>query len=823
MQRSKPRDFCVISFPIDDLDGESIKGSSQLRSENSMANTAPLPEDFLMQALTRRLAEDDRGEDAPFELLDGVNLAIVPSSVAPAAGLLNAARRYSAHQFFHATGLGPACRDPDVFLWRLLAYLRDEFEIPESAPLDPPAMRETLPNWLARAAAMGGIAVVIEGAQNLSRDGLVADFDWLPDWLPPGVAVLISAPRGPASEQFRERSAGVFPWPNETGTVSEGGLPAGLLESERSCRVLELLWASRAGLERKALEAITGSLPSASDLETPAVLVRDGHLAIASVNARDEVARRRLGDHGRRQMLHVELAEHFDADTQPGSLLLACWHWTAAGRKDRLEQALTRPQLLESAFQPACAFETLRYWQNLGGSDRMREQLGAVCSEPGQRAVVVLGAARLIRLLTGQGADIVWLERALELAETERDPQILAQALRELAVHQETEASRARKLLDRAVEILEAAPHDEADLRAALHHQLACLAETARAPEEAAGQYERGLEIVKAAHGTETPRLIAWLNNLAAAHKATGDLRSADRHSRRALALARARLGSRHPTTASCCDQLAGIAYLNGQHEVAEPLFREVLEIAESAFGPRHPATAAGLGNLGSVLDARRKFEEAERCHRRSLSILMGTHGQTHEDTAVCMHNLAVTLESVGKLDDAEEFYRRALETWNEVAGESSPAFATTLLHLAGVLRERGEWGQAEALYRSDIELWRQLVGPEHPHTLGALTELARLYLEGGKPEMAEPLLLHLKDVTAQHQGKQSNTYLEVIALLARVYQELGFADEGRALIEDALDAGRGTLNMLSAPVQKLRKLLGDAGDTNDRNGSSDA
>ncbi|MBS3746395.1 MAG: tetratricopeptide repeat protein [Wenzhouxiangellaceae bacterium] len=756
-----------------------------------------------------RLEDSGRRDALPFEAVDGLNLVICPRAVAPTPALLAAARNFGSRQVFHAAGLGADCRDPEVFLWRLMADLRRQLEFSDPIPAEPAAMRETLPNWLARAAAAGGLAIIVQDAHELSLDGLTADLDWLPGWLPRGVAVLISAPPGPAAEQFRERSAAVFTLQDDDSPAgSEPALSDDLLESDAAGPWLELLWTARAGLELEVLDALTQSQLPALDPPPPGLLFDGRRITLASGQARDAVARRRLGDHGRRQALHIRLAEYFG--NQPGIAALerACWHWAAAGRLDRLEEILVDTVLLEAMRQPSRCFEALRHWRALGGSDRMHQTLELACLFPDQSSDAILGAAHVFAVGTGSDAPLKWLQRAAERAESEGNSPALVQALQLLAAHGDTAAADAAEMLRRALARVAEEPESDEAVRASLHHRLACLLETEGRETEARHEYELAVACTETVAGADSPRLIPWLINLAAAHKAAGDLGAADQVLRRALRLSREGLGSRHPTTAVCCDQLAGIAYMNGQYDVAEPLYRETLEITEASFGPDHPATAACLGNLGSVLDARQKFGEAEQSHRRSLGLLMAIHGENHEDTAGCMHNLAVALESMSKADEAEQLYRRALETWSQVTGEESPAFATTLLNLAGVLRERGAWGEAEALYRSDIELWRKLLGTDHPHTLGALTELARLYVDGGKPEMAEPLLLHLKDKTMQRSGKSASAYLEVVALLARVYLHFDQRSEARTMIEDALAASEGTLNMLSAPIQRLRKLL---------------
>lgn len=778
-----------------------------------MAQSALPPIDVLTQMLIEGVAPDDAPDPTSFEVGDGLNLFIAPRGANAMAHMIAAADRRSSPRFFHAAGLSADCRDPEYFLWRLLTDLRRQFDFIDPVPLDPEARRDTLPNWLARASAMGGLTVIVQDAHELSRDGLTADLDWLPEWLPQGVTVMISAPPGPASEQFRDRSAAVFKVPENDSPGAKDRIPGHLLESDSAGSWLELLWISRAGLEISDLEALTHSPLDGFAPELPGLLYDGRRVALASAQARDAVARRRLGDHGRRQELHVRMAEYFGGRASADALELACWHWAAAGRRDRLEENLTHSILLEAMSAPAHAFEALRHWRALGGSERMSESLNAACEVSDRSSGVLLGAAHILSVGTGKDAPAKWLQLAAERAETGGNSPALIRAYQLLAAHDETSCADAEALIRRALALAERGSDIDKAVPASLHHRRACLLETEGRETEARSAYESAVAGMESAAGGDSPRLIPWLNNLAAAHKNTGDLRAADRVARRALRLSREQLGARHPTTAVCSDQLAGIAYTGGQYESAEDLYRETQEVTEAAFGPNHPATAACLGNLGSVLDARQKFVEAEKCHRRSLGLLMTLHGEKDADTASCMHNLAVALESLGKSAEAERLYRRALETWNEVTGEKSPAFATTLLNLAGVLRERGAWGEAEALYRSDIELWREMQGPDHPHTLGALTELARLYVDGGKPEMAEPLLLHLAERTAANSGKTGTAYLEVAALLAAVQHRFGHNDEARALLHDALAASEGTLNMLSAPVQKLRKLLAQIDD----------
>ncbi|MDT8437413.1 MAG: tetratricopeptide repeat protein [Wenzhouxiangellaceae bacterium] len=705
---------------------------------------------------------------------------------------------------YHHARLGGDCRDSTLLLWRLMNAIRAAFDFADPVPLHPDAMREVLPNWLARASALGGLTILVEHAHEISRDGLTADLDWLPVFLPERVAIVLVTPPGPAAEQFRERAETVERAVPQAQTDAGASVRLSVVLEDVDEVALSGLWVARAGLSPDALAVLSGG--SVPDLERfESLLIRSDDWLALHPDARDLVERRFLADHGRRQRLHERMAAMLEAEPGAESRLTACWHWLQAGRRDRLSLGLTDQRVLQAMDeQPAQLFDSLRLWPRLGDSGALVEVLRAAAERAGHSPASLTGLSRLYEALLGDPAPRVWAERALDHSLRSAEEKPAAQAFLRLAGHPDTGPTTAAELLERAVaSARELDPQTIAgtlSVQAAWHEQ--------RGENVAAlGVYREALAAAEQAWG-QGAKVLPWLANLGAVARATGDLQQADEIARRALRIARDELGPPHPALAACCDHVAAIAYMNNQYAVAEPLYREALSMTEAAFGADHPAVAACLGNLGSLLDARQQYREAEQCHRRAVAMLIAIHGERHADTAGALHNLGVALEAQGKAAEAEQLFRRALEAWNEVVGSDSPAFATTLLALACVLRDRQAWQESEALFRADIELWRKLMGPEHPHTLDALTELSRLYIDGGKSELAEPLLLHLCERIADVSGRSSAAWLDAVTLLAGLQHRSGRSDDARALLHSALAASENTLNMLSAPVQKVRRLL---------------
>lgn len=770
----------------------------------SQSDDTLLPEDRLMTAAAAAV----RDEESP-ALESGVTLLVGPAGSGRAERLLAAARAGGDWTFFHHAGLGGEAHDPSVFLWRLLAALKRRCGFRDPLPFDPAVMQEALPNWLARAAASGPFTIVLADAESLSKGGLEPSLDWLPEHLPEGVTVALSTQPGPSAELVRERADRELTHVPDADIAGIRRSLRALLDDPAAVQVLELLWAARDGLTQASLISLCGEGAEALLQALAPFLRSDGQRwVLSSALVRELAASRQLADHGQRQRLHLQLAEHQARSREPDSALLALWHLAAAGLQDQVIEQLAGPDWLAAMSRAGYRFDALRYWLRTGDSARLSARFQELVDRDVLPAAALLGLIQLRLSLGGEGAPRDWLTQGLGRAVIEGDELLQVTFLESLGAHADTPLDERMKLLGQALGIRQRLHQPGHLALRALLHLLAVRHEEAGDLDAAIATYRQGIEAVEQAAGTDSSELIAWLKNLAGVYKARGELKEADGLTRRALKLAREQLGHRHPTTASCCDQLAGIHYMSAQYASAEELFREALEIIEGAFGPEHSATAACLHNLGTVVDARQRYGEAEALYRRALKIRLRHHGEHHSDTASSLHNLATALEAAGKGAEAEQLFRRALDAWNQVSGQDSPAFATTLLGLADLLRDRGAWADAEPLYRYDIEIWRQLVGPEHPHTLNAICGLAQLYAAGDKPELAEPLLQHVIEGAAQVVGRTDTLYMEAVSTLAALLRDAGRKPEARALLESALSAHSAQLAMLSAPAQKLKRLL---------------
>jgi tetratricopeptide (TPR) repeat protein len=627
------------------------------------------------------------------------------------------------------------------------------------------------------------------------------------------VKILVSVKPGPDAELWRERVDHSMDHAGVGGAADLRTMGRKILSDAPTQRIAELLWCSRNGLLVKDLQALSGqAVDSIIDELEPLVIRHDDRVILKSATARELAASGSLADHGARQKLQLTLAEYFARQGGTPSALLNLWHLAQAGHSELLLKSLLAEELLAACREPLMRLEVLTFWKRLGDTQFLVDELAKIFATHAAQADVLMGVIGLVETASGQAVPRDWLQAGLTAALASGNDDLQATLLERLGTHPESAEEEKLKLLLQALSLREQSPGAGTLTCESVRHNVAYRHEEMDDLNGAADNYRASVAAIERFEGENSKRLIPWLNNLTAVHKARGEMKEAAALTSRVLKLARTQLGALHPAVASACDQLGSIQYQAGNYDEAEPLFRDALDIASQTFGPEHSATAACMNNLAALLDARQQFKEAETLYRKALAIRHGLHGEHHSDTASTLHNLATVLEAAGKTDEAEQLFRRALDAWDKVSGQESPAFATTLLSLADLLRDRERWGDAEALYRSDIEIWRSLVGPEHPHTLSALSGLARLYADGGKPELAEPLLIHVIDTSERVVGKTDPLYMEAVGVLGALLRQVNRLDEARQLLHQALAAHDNTLAMISAPVQKMRRLLDSLG-----------
>lgn len=726
--------------------------------------------------------------------------------------LVAAAARFGASHpgaltFFHDAGAGGDAADTACLYRRLLGAIRAHCGLREPLPDTAADLESYLANWLARAAAgPGGALVAVAGCERLDAGAV----HLATGHRPPGLRLLLAA--DDAATLPRE-------WPGWAAPPAAGGGERAAIDAALAAvaqaaegnaagagdRLLALIAAARDGAD---LDAVAGELGVAREtLEatlaaaSPALTPVHGRVYPLGAAVTDALARR-VGPEARAEA-HRRWAALRPAD--------AAWHLARAGDAAAREALLDDPERFVTLATGGRRGDLLDGWP----AERLARAALATAEAPADDDVRVrrieAAADLLDRLGAGERLDDL-LRTAAGLRERLDGAHTAATAA---ALHRwgafrldRGDHDAAAPLLERAHAIRRETLGPEHPDTATTAHHLARLHEARGDMDAAERAYRAALERAEAAHGSDAAAVIPQLVNLAALRRARAAIDTAEPLYRRALKLAEDTLGPDHPTTAAACDNLGGCLYAGHDFEGAEHAYRRGLEIAERIFGPAHAATGAALHNLATTLDAQQRFRDAEPYYRRALELRHADLGEDHEDTLSTLHNLAAVLDSTARPDEAEALYRRAIAGWQRLVGHEHPATATSMNNLADLLRERGALDEAEALYRRNLETWRRLLGDEHPNTLTTIAELGALYADAGRADSARSLLEQAVEATGRVMGTQTLAHINAVCRLAGLLRDTGERHAARALLQDTLAAAEGTLGMISPRVQKVRRQL---------------
>jgi tetratricopeptide (TPR) repeat protein len=166
-------------------------------------NYIPREEDF------ERLATHVRGDGLPLVILG-------EPGVGKSALLVNWAKRCrdmwpDLPFWMHSIGTSPASADLERMLRRLVGEIQRLLGLRQEIPVRPEALSETFSSLLNRVAARGRLVLVLDGLDRLEDRGGSLDLAWLPENLPAGVRLIVSAAAGPSLEILKRRA-----WPSLT-------------------------------------------------------------------------------------------------------------------------------------------------------------------------------------------------------------------------------------------------------------------------------------------------------------------------------------------------------------------------------------------------------------------------------------------------------------------------------------------------------------------------------------------------------------------------------------------------------------------------------
>lgn len=708
--------------------------------------------------------------------------------------------------FLHHAGCTSESRDSEHLLYRLLGFVREHCALRETIPVDPAARRELLPNWLARLAARGDAVLVFDRLDALHGATVEDSVDWLPDWLPERLRVVVSAADPALVELLRQRGWHVA---DETPDEVSPALP-------ESCEptALRALAAARRAVPRGILQQL---LPAAHEAQWDALAVccfeTTGGLALAGPDYRDAARKRHLATGSDLQQAQRQLAEYCLQSAGDEALADGLWLLQQAGDWSALARQLADPDVLRRLLQADWRELLLDLWWRWGSGEELLHFYQQVITDwPGTGGPPIETVLELLDALwqLAEAKQLLpLLDQARRLPDMDQDAARAGLDALEGACRLELgDLDAARETLGAALQSAEQRAGPDAPEARRCRHRLAMVLEQQAEAEQAIALYRTALAGREASLGARHRDLIPHLINLAAILRAENQLDQARPLYQRALQLAERHYGSAHPQTAACLDSLAGLFYAGQDLGQAETLYQRALGIAEVAFGPDHPATAASAHNLGAVLDAREQFQAAEMLFRRALDIRQRVLGDEHVDTASSLHNLAGVLDAMGRFHDAEPLYRQAIDVWEQVVGPDHTATATSINNLADLLREQGQYAEAEGLYRRNLETWTGLLGARHPHNVMTRSELAILLAESAPGEDAENLLQAATRETAEVMGWDSMQHINTVVRYAAVLRDSRRRDEARQLLRKTLEQAEGRISLLSPRLQKLRRHL---------------
>jgi eukaryotic-like serine/threonine-protein kinase len=223
----------------------------------------------------------------------------------------------------------------------------------------------------------------------------------------------------------------------------------------------------------------------------------------------------------------------------------------------------------------------------------------------------------------------------------------------------------------------------------------------------------------------------ARVNNLAGIALSTGAYDEATALYERALELRRSAVGAEHPEVGRALANLGAVAWSRGAAEEARRSFEQALTNLEGTLGPEHPDIAVIVGNLGNLRFGEGDYSGAKASYERALAIETAALPPDHPSVAASVDNLALVHTKLGDLEQALVLHSRALALWEQAVGPQHPSMASSLCMLGDTHIAQARPSEALAAYERAVAIYELHDGIQ-PNEYEARFVLGKLLVETG-------------------------------------------------------------------------------------------
>jgi eukaryotic-like serine/threonine-protein kinase len=187
----------------------------------------------------------------------------------------------------------------------------------------------------------------------------------------------------------------------------------------------------------------------------------------------------------------------------------------------------------------------------------------------------------------------------------------------------------------------------------------------------------------------------------------------------------------------------------HGSREEAVEHLRRAVDILGRCVGRRSTQCSTALGALGEALMDLGKLNDAAPFIEEALDIRRELLPEMHRGIAQVLHALGRLKMRSGEAPEAERLLREALAIYRQACGPGHEYVGTASVTLGAALTIRGEYESAAQVFAEAAEIYSALVPANDYRLANARSQRGHCLVQLGRYEAAEVLLLEAHDALA--------------------------------------------------------------------------